>query len=200
MIAIIDYDAGNISSVKNALDFLSAESVLTDDPEVIDKSDGIIVPGVGAFPDAMENMKQRGLIEVLRQQSKKKPLLGICLGMQILFETGFEFKRTSGLSLLPGEVIKINAEELKIPHMGWNSLTLNQPSPLLKGVSDGDFVYFVHSFRAETEDKNILAYTTYGEKIPALVGSGNVYGAQFHPEKSSQVGLAILKNFKELVG
>ena len=200
MIAIIDYDAGNVSSVKKALDYLNTESILTDNREIIEKSDGIIVPGVGAFPDAMANMVSSGLIEILQAQSKKKPILGICLGMQILFETGYEFTETKGLSLIKGEVIKIKAEGLKIPHMGWNSLEINKQSPLLKGVNDGDFVYFVHSFRAETAAENVNAYTTYGEKIPALVSCGNVYGAQFHPEKSSETGLKILTNFKEITG
>ncbi len=198
MIAIIDYGAGNINSVKKALDYLNIESILTSSSLVMEKADGIIVPGVGAFPDAMRNLEDKGLVLPLKEQAKKKPILGICLGMQILFDKGFEFEETDGLSLIDGKVIKITADNLKIPHMGWNSLKINKPCPLLKGIKEGDFVYFVHSYRADTDMENINAYTQYGEIIPALVSKGNVYGAQFHPEKSSEIGLKILKNFKEL--
>jgi len=198
MIAIVDYGAGNINSVKKALDYLDIESVLTDSPQVMERADGIIVPGVGAFPDAMRNLENKNLITPLKEQALKKPILGICLGMQILFDKGFEFEETKGLSLIDGKVIKLTAENLKIPHMGWNSLKINKPCALLKGIEEGDFVYFVHSYRADTDMENINAYTQYGEIVPALVSKGNVYGAQFHPEKSSEIGLKILKNFKEL--
>lgn len=198
MISIIDYGAGNLFSVKNALDYLGIDSKITSDNDEITRSDAIILPGVGAFPSAMVMLNQRGLIPLLKEQAKLKPFLGICLGMQILFEKGYEFSETDGLGLIEGSVIKINAPSLKIPHMGWNSVTKNVPCALTNGITDSDYVYFVHSFRAETPPENVALYTNYGEDIPALVVKGNVYGCQFHPEKSSEVGLNILKNFWEL--
>lgn len=199
MISIIDYGAGNLLSVKKALDFLNIPSVVTSKKEDIKKSSAIILPGVGAFPDAMESLHKSGLVETIKEQARLKPFLGICLGMQLLFQKSFEFKECEGLGLIDGEVEKIVAEGLKIPHMGWNDLKIQNNCPLLGGINEGDYVYFVHSFKAQTDDKNINAYTIYGEKIPALVSNGNIYGAQFHPEKSSEVGLKILKNFGELI-
>lgn len=199
MISIIDYGAGNLLSVKKALDFLNIPSIVTSSAEDIEKSDAIILPGVGAFPDAMESLHKSGLVDTIKEQARLKPFLGICLGMQLLFQKSYEFKECEGLGLIDGEVKKIVAEGLKIPHMGWNDLKILNNCPLLNGINEGDYVYFVHSFRAETDDKNINAYTMYGEKIPALVSNGNIYGAQFHPEKSSEVGLKILKNFGELI-
>ena len=198
MIAVIDYNVGNLFSVKNALDFIGEKAEITSEVSVLEKADALILPGVGAFPDAMHELKKSGLIETIHLQAKKKPLLGICLGMQILFDTGFEFEESNGLGLIPGEVDKIPAGNLKIPHMGWNALHFLNSSPLLEGVEDNSFVYFVHSYMAFTDDHYIAAYTDYNAKIPAMVQSGNVFGTQFHPEKSSEVGLTILRNFGRL--
>ncbi|HIZ65299.1 MAG TPA: imidazole glycerol phosphate synthase subunit HisH [Candidatus Blautia pullicola] len=199
MIGIIDYGAGNLFSVKNALDYLGAESCITGEPQEIKKADALILPGVGAFPDAMKMLENRNLVSLIREEAQKKPLLGICLGMQLLFEQSSEFGETKGLGLIPGKVVKIESQGLKIPHMGWNDLHLLNPCPMTEGMKEQAYVYFVHSFRADTEDAYISCYTLYGEKIPALVHRGNVYGAQFHPEKSGETGLAMLKNFARLV-
>lgn len=195
MIAVIDYGAGNLFSVGNALDYLSLRSAVTRDPAEIRAADKIILPGVGAFPDAMCMLEESGLIPVLLEEAVKKPFLGICLGMQLLFETGREFRETKGLGLLPGTVEALEAPGRKIPHMGWSPLQTLHPCPLTQGIEDGDMVYFVHSFRAKTADECISMYTEYGERIPAIVRKGQVYGTQFHPEKSGTVGLAILRNF-----
>lgn len=198
MIAIIDYGAGNLFSVQNALDFLGVESAVASTEAQLTAADGLILPGVGAFPDAMARLEERGLVPVLRREAARKPLLGICLGMQLLFETGYEFGETPGLGLIPGCVQRIQAPGLKIPHMGWNDLTRLHPCLLTAQTRDGDYVYFVHSYRAETPEENIACYTTYGERVPAMVHKGMVYGAQFHPEKSGEVGLAMLRNFARL--
>lgn len=200
MICIIDYGMGNLHSVQNALEHLGLSSKISSSPEDLQAADRLILPGVGAFPDAMAALGRTGLDEeILRQCRAKKPLLGICLGMQLLFEYSMEFTRTAGLSLICGSVIPIDAKAqgLKVPHIGWNSLCLKGESPVLEGVHTGDFVYFVHSFRADTPAENILASTHYAGEIPALVKSPNlpVYGAQFHPEKSHKTGLKILENF-----
>lgn len=199
MIAMIDYGAGNLFSVQNALDFLQVENCITADPQTLAVADALILPGVGAFPDAMQRLFASGLVPVIREQAQKKPLLGICLGMQLLFDKGYEFGETEGLGLIPGDVRRIEAGGFKVPHMGWNDLTVMHPCALTADTVDGDCVYFVHSYRAETPDENISCYTSYGERIPALVHRGNVYGAQFHPEKSGDVGLRMLKNFARLV-
>ena len=202
MIAIIDYGAGNLFSVKNALDYIGYDSVITNDPIEIERADELILPGVGAFPDAMKKLKRSGMAEILPLQAKKKPLLGICLGMQALFETGYEFEETRGLGLIPGTVSKIVFDggiSYKLPHIGWNQLEITQDSPLLKGISSGDCVYFVHSFAAHTPEKYLAAYCDYCTKVTAFVQHGLVFGAQFHPEKSGEVGLTILKNFGGLV-
>lgn len=199
MIAIIDYGAGNLFSVKNALDFLEEKSVITADCEEICCADAMILPGVGAFPDAMRMLKEQGLAKVIKEEAQKKPLLGICLGMQMLFEKSYEFGETEGLGLIPGCVQLIDGNGLKIPHMGWNNLTVLNPCAMTENMSKDAYVYFVHSFRAETEEENISCYTVYNERIPALVHRGYVYGAQFHPEKSGAVGLELLKNFARLV-
>ncbi len=202
MIAIVDYGAGNLFSVKNALDYLNVESVITSDRQIIEKSNSIILPGVGAFPTAMEKLGNTGLTDFLREQAGVKPFLGICLGMQMLFEASSEFGETKGLSLLRGRVDRI-ITDLKIPHMGWNKLEFNKSfpeqevSPILSGLPEKS-VYFVHSYMAYTADNNVIAYCDYGQNIPALVGSGNVYGCQFHPEKSGEYGLSILKNFADI--
>ena len=199
MIAIIDYGAGNLFSVKNALDFLKIENCIAKEPETIRQADAMILPGVGAFPDAMEMLERKGMVPVIREEAERKPILGICLGMQLLFLSSSEFRNTQGLGLIPGNVVKIDSHGLKIPHMGWNDLKVLHPCAMTGEMEEDTYVYFVHSFRADTEEENISCYTEYGEKIPALVHRGFVYGAQYHPEKSGEAGLKMLKNFAKLV-
>ena len=200
MIAIIDYGAGNIFSVKNALDYLGLENALVSDAESIKSADAVILPGVGAFPAAMEKLGNSGLIDVIKEEAKRKPFLGICLGMQMLFEKGYEFEECEGLGLIKGSVRFMDEPDLIIPHMGWNKLVKLNDCPLLNGLGDNEYVYFVHSYKAECADENIAAYSEYGERVPALVFDGKyVYGAQFHPEKSGDTGLKILKNFSSLI-
>jgi len=199
MIAIIDYGAGNIFSVKNALDHLGIESELTNDKSKLEQADALILPGVGAFPAAMQKLNESGLVETIIEQSQKKPFLGICLGMQLLFEKSFEFGEQEGLSLIKGYVDKIEEPDLVIPHMGWNKLEYNGECKLLEGLGDNEYVYFVHSYKAFCGDENLFAYCEYGHKVPAVVGDGKyVYGCQFHPEKSGKTGLKILENFAKL--
>ena len=198
MIAIVDYGAGNLFSVQNALAYLNITCCTTDDPAVLEICDGVILPGVGAFPEAMHRLHASGLLSIICEQAQKKPLLGICLGMQMLFERSYEFEETQGLGLIPGQVRLINSGGLKIPHMGWNDLTVLHPCALTEHSKNGDYAYFVHSYCVHTPDENVSCYTEYGERIPALVHRGFVYGAQFHPEKSGEVGLAMLKNFARL--
>ena len=198
MIAIVDYGAGNLFSVQNALAYLNITCCTTDDPAVLEICDGVILPGVGAFPEAMHRLHASGLVSIICEQAQKKPLLGICLGMQMLFERSYEFEETQGLGLIPGQVRLINSGGLKIPHMGWNDLTVLHPCALTEHSKNGEYVYFVHSYCVHTPDENVSCYTDYGERIPALVHRGFVYGAQFHPEKSGEVGLAMLKNFARL--
>ncbi len=199
MIAIVDYGAGNIFSVKNALDYLGLESKLTDDVAEIEAADKIILPGVGAFPAAMKMLKSKGLDKFLCEQAQKKPLLGICLGMQMLLSKSYEFEECEGLNLIEGEVDRIDAPDLIIPHMGWNKLEIENDCPLLQNLGDEPFVYFVHSYAAKCADKDLAAWCEYGGRVPAMVWDGkNVYGAQFHPEKSGEVGLQILRNFGNL--
>ena len=196
MITIIDYGAGNLFSVQNALNFLGVENNISSKVEDIISADKLILPGVGAFPDAMKMLDEAGLTEVIKEQAKKKALMGICLGMQMLFDKSYEFGETEGLGLISGTVELMHpANDLVIPHIGWNSLEKNEPCKLLESVNDGDYVYFVHSYAAVTDSKNVAAYCDYGMKVPALVMSGNVYGCQFHPEKSGKTGLTILRNF-----
>ena len=199
MITIIDYGAGNLFSVQNALNFLGVENNISSKVEDIISADKLILPGVGAFPDAMKMLDEAGLTEVIKEQAKKKALMGICLGMQMLFDKSYEFGETEGLGLIPGTVeLMPPANDLVIPHNGWNSLEKNEPCKLLESVNDGDYVYFVHSYAAVTDSRNVAAYCDYGMKVPALVMSGNVYGCQFHPEKSGKTGLGILKTFASL--
>lgn len=199
MIAIIDYGAGNLFSVQNALDYLRLPNEITSDADKIRSAEKLILPGVGAFPAAMGKLFSSGLIPAILERAQSGvPLLGICVGMQALFEWGYEFEKTPGLGLIPGEVQMLSAPGLKIPHIGWSDVKQNSPSPLAKGIKEGDRFYFVHSYRAETEEKYISLYADYGEKIPALVARGNLFGVQFHPEKSGERGLLILKNFGEL--
>lgn len=200
MIAIIDYGAGNIFSVKNALDYLGLESELVKDERSVRDADAVILPGVGAFPAAMEMLGKSGLTDVIKEEAAKKPFLGICLGMQMIFEKGYEFEECDGLGLIPGSVRKMEEPDLIIPHMGWNKLEKLNDCPLLAGIGDNEYVYFVHSYKAECADRNIAAYSEYGGRVPALVFDGNfVYGAQFHPEKSGETGLKILRNFAGLI-
>lgn len=196
MIAIIDYNVGNLFSVKNALDYIGEESVITSDASDLEKADALILPGVGAFPKAMKELERTGLSQIIKYQAKRKPLLGICLGMQMLFDKSYEFEEYSGLSLIPGEIKMIPSNGLKIPHMGWNALKFKNPSPLLDGVPDGSYFYFVHSYMAFTDEKYVSAYAEYGTDVTALVWDGKyVFGSQCHPEKSGEVGLTVLKNF-----
>ncbi|MCQ2468839.1 MAG: imidazole glycerol phosphate synthase subunit HisH [Ruminococcus sp.] len=200
MIAIIDYGAGNIFSVKNALDYLGLESRLVSDKESVISADAVILPGVGAFPAAMKKLEATGLVDTIKAEAEKKPFLGICLGMQLIFEKGYEFEETDGLGLIGGSVIKMEEPDLIIPHMGWNKLEKLNECPLLENIGDNEYVYFVHSYKADCADSNIAAYSGYGGRVPALVYNGKyVYGAQFHPEKSGETGLKILKSFGSLI-
>lgn len=197
-IAIVDYGAGNLMSVTNALNFLGYDNKITSEIDEIKLADRIILPGVGAFPAAMENLSNKGFLDLLREQTEKKPLLGICLGMQMLFERSFEISECEGLGLIPGEVRRIETS-YKLPHIGWNSLEFVNQSPLLEGVPEGSYVYFVHSFCAVTKNESdLIATANYGQHVAGLVSRGNAYGSQFHPEKSGDVGLRILKNFCEV--
>lgn len=198
MIAIIDYGMGNLRSVQKAVESLGYEAVITSDFNVIEAAAGIILPGVGAFPDAMDNLREKGLVEILLKAAEnKKPILGICLGMQLLFDEGEEFRLCKGLGLIKGRIQKIEAK-VKIPHMGWNDLKILKDTPILKGVENGSYVYFVHSYYAKVEDDSLDAITDYGMDITAVVSKDNVFGLQFHPEKSGDVGMLMLKNFCEL--
>lgn len=197
MIAIIDYKMGNLKSVKNALDSLGLESVITSDKDVILKADKVILPGVGAFKDAMEIIKQEGLDEVIKEVVKSsKPLLGICLGFQLLFEKSYEFGECEGLGLLKGEIKHLDVP-LKVPHVGWNSLMIKPNSKLLKNLNQ-NYVYFVHSYYLDSDEDFVSSYTEYGVKLAVSVEKDNIYGCQFHPEKSGEIGLKILKNFGDL--
>ena len=197
MIAIIDYGAGNLHSVKNALDFLGAESIITPNSEEILACDKIILPGVGAFGDAMDCLTKSGLDKTVKKAVElNKPLLGICLGLQLMFEESEETPGKKGLGIFKGKVVKIPDHGLKIPHMGWNNLTLAKESRLLKDLGEDPYVYFVHSYYLTTSEQDIVsAYTEYGERLDVAVERGNVFAAQFHPEKSGDVGMKILKNF-----
>lgn len=202
MIRIIDYGLGNLFSLKSSFASIGVEVEVTSDPELIRDAEKLILPGVGAYRDASNALKESGLGEVVKEEAAKgKPLMGICLGMQMLFDVGYEYGEYEGLGLIPGAVRAIAdviPADLKIPHIGWNSLDITQEAPILKYTKQGDFVYFVHSFYADTDDKYIIAKTEYGADLTAAVRNGNVYGCQFHPEKSEKVGLAILKAFCEL--
>ena len=198
MIAIIDYDAGNIKSVEKALLSMGETPVLTRDPEVILQADHIILPGVGSFGDAMENLNKFGLIDVIHEAINRKiPFLGICLGLQLLFESSEETPGVAGLGILKGKIVRSpEGPGIKIPHMGWNSLNVRDGASLFKGLEKEPYVYFVHSYYLQAEDPKIVAATAeYGVTIHASVEKENVFACQFHPEKSSKTGLAILKNF-----
>ena len=201
MIAIIDYDAGNIKSVEKALKILGQEVVVTRDPEVILNADKVILPGVGAFGDAMGKLHDYGLVEVIHKVvDKNTPFLGICLGLQLMFESSEETPGVEGLGILKGKIVKIPENgDLKIPHMGWNSLHFQNEGRLFANLPQDSYVYFVHSYYLQAEDERIVKATTdYSTCIHASVEKDNVFACQFHPEKSSDVGLTILKNFCEL--
>lgn len=202
MIRIIDYGVGNLFSLRSSLRAIGIDADYTGDPAEIRKADKLILPGVGAFRDAREALRSTGLDRVVQEEAGKgKPLMGICLGMQMLFDRSYEYGKYEGLGLIPGEIVPMEGripKELPIPHIGWNELALKQPSPLMKNTANGDYVYFVHSYYAETPAEYVIATTEYGVEMTAAVQKDNVYGCQFHPEKSSEVGLSILKAFCEL--
>ena len=202
MIGIIDYGVGNLFSLECSLKKINEETIVTDSKETIESCEKIILPGVGAFRDAMMKLRDKKLDEViLNEAGKGKPILGICLGMQMLFDCSYEFGYCKGLGLIPGEVKELKGyikDGLNIPHMGWNSLTVTDRDGIMKKTNEGDYVYFVHSFAAFTEDKYVSSFTDYGGRITASVQNKNVYGTQFHPEKSGETGLQILKEFSHL--
>ena len=201
MIAIIDYDAGNLRSVEKALEALGSRAVITRNRDEILGADRVILPGVGAFGDAMEKLHQYELVDTIRQAgASRKPFLGVCLGPPLLFESSEESPGVEGLSVLPGKILRIpDHPGLKIPHMGWNSLSVTPGARLFRGIENGAYVYFVHSYYCKADDESIVAATTeYSTHIHAAVERGNVFACQFHPEKSGSVGLQILKNFIEL--
>lgn len=202
MIAIVDYGVGNLFSLKCSLAAISAEVTVTGDAAALQNAKKLILPGVGAFEDAAKKLHDSGLDSVIREEAEKgKPILGICLGMQLLFEKSYEYGEHRGLGLIPGSVVPMAGvipQELKIPHIGWNALRLRKESPLFRYLSDGDFVYFVHSYYASGCDPYVIADTEYGAWLTAAVQNGNVFGCQFHPEKSGSVGLNILKAFAEM--
>lgn len=204
MIAIVDYGVGNLFSLISSFKYIGAEIVVTSDPQVIKNSDKIILPGVGAFEDARKKLKDTGLDNVIIEEAKGgKPLMGICLGMQMLFEKSYEYGEHCGLGLLKGSVVPMQGvipAELKIPHIGYNPLIFKKDSPLFKYINDGDCVYFVHSYYATDCADSVIATAEYGRELTAAVMQGNIMGCQFHPEKSGDVGLNILRAFCEMEG
>ena len=196
--AIVDYGVGNLKSVTNAMAYVGQKTLVTGDPAELERADAIILPGVGAFPNAAEKLRQAGLDKAVLIQAGRKPILGICLGMQLLFDWGEEGKHYEGLGLVSGCVERIRTE-LKLPHIGWNSLTFQNAAPLFRGLDDGTYVYFVHSYCGHARrEEDVIARTQYGPSVVAAVSHNGVYGCQFHPEKSGEAGLQILKNFGEL--
>lgn len=200
MIGIVDYGMGNLFSVSKALERMNVPYFISSDQETLAEADGLLLPGVGSFHDAMKILQETGLAQFLKAQAANgKPLLGICLGMQLLFDSSEENGKTAGLGLLKGNVVKFPDSNLKVPHMGWNKLRFQQTSPLLTNVPE-EFVYFVHSYYVKlASEDTLIASSNYGVTVPAVVGEGNVFGTQFHPEKSSEVGITILQNFVQLV-
>lgn len=198
-IGIIDYGMGNLQSVQNALSFIGVESFISSDVGLLAKAEKIILPGVGAFKDAIELLRDKNLDRFLNQvKEENKPLLGICLGMQLLFDSSTEFGEHKGLGLIPGKVVKFQLEGMKIPHMGWNALNVIKKAPLFENLPEDPQVYFVHSYHLETEADVVSATTNYGYEVQVAAQEGQVYGLQFHPEKSGDVGLQILRNFAAL--
>ena len=198
MIAVIDYDAGNLKSVEKALIFLGETPVITRDREELLAADKVILPGVGAFGDAMDRLHQYGLVDMIKEVVKKgTPFLGICLGLQLMFESSEESPGVEGLGLLPGKILKIpETPGMKVPHMGWNELVINREDSIVKGINNGEYVYFVHSYHADKmNEENLISYSEYYYKVPAIVRNGNVIGMQFHPEKSDKTGEKLLLNF-----
>jgi len=202
MIAIVDYGVGNLFSLKSSLEAVGAEVTVTSDPAVLEKADKLLLPGVGAFADAAQKLRDTGLGQRITELARAgKPLLGICLGMQLLFDKSLEFGEHPGLGLIPGTVrpiAQVIPQGLKIPHIGWNALNFTKKSPLFSRIREGDFVYFVHSFYAADCDGAVIATAEYGAALTAAVAKGNVFGCQFHPEKSGAVGLEILRAFAQL--
>ncbi len=202
MIAIIDYGVGNLFSLSSSFKAIGANTVITGNAELIKKADKLILPGVGAFGDAVKKLRDTGLDRVIIDEANRgKPLMGICLGMQMLFDKSYEYGCHEGLGLISGEVVPMSGkipENLKIPHIGWNELHFDKSSPIFKYVKEGDCVYFVHSYYAENCDSSLIATAEYGKELTAAVAKGNIFGCQFHPEKSGNVGLGILKAFCEL--
>lgn len=203
MIAIVDYGVGNLFSLRSSLRALGAETEVTRDPERLRSAGRIILPGVGAFGDAREKLDGTGLVPVLREEAARKPLLGICLGMQLLFDRSFEYGEHPGLGLVPGQVVSLREDledgALKVPHMGWNSLDILRDDPLFRYFENGEYVYYVHSFYARDCDASTLGTSRYGNvSVTGAVRCGNVWGAQFHPEKSGDAGLRLLRAFAEL--
>ena len=202
MIAIIDYGVGNLFSLKSSFAAIGQEAVVTSDPKVIEAADRVILPGVGAFGDAAEKLRQSGMAQVVKDQAAKgKPIMGICLGMQLLFDKSCEYGEHEGLGLIHGEIrpiAEVIDPGLKIPHIGWNALIMKKQSALFKYLGEGDCVYFVHSYYAADCDENTTATAEYSAELTASVKNGNVYGCQFHPEKSGEVGLNILRAFCEI--
>ncbi len=200
MIVIIDYNVGNLKSVLGAFKRIGLDAVVSRDEKIIKEAKGIVLPGVGTFPTAMKNLEKYHLVELLKERKEAGiPILGICLGMQILFEKGYEVEETKGLGFISGTVCYMDIDE-KVPHMGWNQLHKTQDHPLLKYVHENEDVYFVHSYMAHVNDENLVAYSDYGStKVTALVQNKNVMGCQFHPEKSGMVGQNILRAFKEMI-
>ncbi|HVX64624.1 MAG TPA: imidazole glycerol phosphate synthase subunit HisH [Pirellulales bacterium] len=201
MIAIIDYGMGNLRSVQKGFEKVGHQATITNDPAVIRDAAKVILPGVGAFPDAMHELQRRELVEPIREAvAAGKPFLGICLGLQLLFEVGWEGGRHEGLGILPGEVVRFQVPpEYKVPHMGWNQLAIRRQAPLLEGLTDGAYVYFVHSYYVAPRDSDVIATeTNYPKPFTSMIWRDNLYATQFHPEKSQADGLRILRNFAEL--
>lgn len=200
MNVIIDYKVGNLDSIQRGLERAGIPSIISNDPDLIQQATLLFLPGVGAFKDAMNDLLETGLVPLIRNHvSSNKPLVGICLGMQLLFDSSTEFGDTDGLGLIPGTIEELDID-LKVPHMGWNDLTIQQDDLVVQTIGNGDYVYFVHSFYAKTNPQYIVATTEYGVTIPAIVRNNNVIGMQFHPEKSGDVGLRLLQALKELIG
>ncbi len=203
MIAIVDYGCGNLFSITSSVKKLGLEATVTGRKEDIIKSDRIILPGVGAFEDAIFKLRNSGLADVIIEEAQKgKPILGICLGMQLLFDKSYEYGEHIGLGLISGEIFPLENDivnsKLKVPHMGWNKLKFKKSDPVLKYISEGDYMYFVHSYYAKNCEKSIISVSEYDVDVPAIVRSGNIYGMQFHPEKSGEKGLLLLKAFSEI--